>query len=139
MNRGKTLKIRISWVTTSRLPVEGYIAYLRFDTDFPKSALYVKELGKMYRKVLEKMKGKRFRFRYDFQPLGGIYPPYTWPTGQIIFTDVTVPIPNDIKPGTYRVSLKLSKITQFPNYRLSDIFSNTDMYSGNKIGMIEIE
>jgi len=138
VRRGEKVTVRVSWVTTSRQPVAGYIAYLRFDTDYPKSWFYSRRYSKLYRKVLERIKGKRFRFRYDFQPLGGIYPPYSWPTGRIIITEATVPIPKDIVTGIYAVSIKLSKKTQYPNYNLNDILSDTDMYSGKQVGTIEV-
>ena len=138
VKRGEKVIIQVSWITTSRQPVAGYIAYLRFDTDYPKSWLYSKRYSKLYRKVLERIKGKRFRFRYDFQPLGGIYPPYSWPPGRPIITEATVPIPEDIETGVYTVSIKLNEKTQYPNYNLNDILSDTDMYSGMQVGTIEV-
>ena len=50
----------------------------------------------------------------------------------------TVPIPKDIETGIYKISIKLNEKTQYPNYNLNDILSDTDMYSGMQVGTIEV-
>lgn len=128
--RGDTISVAITWVATEECPFSSYIAYLRFDTDFPKRAFYRESFGKPYRKLLEKYTGHRFRFRVDFQPLGGVAPPDTWPLMHEIRDTVYVSIPRDIAPGTYTISCKLAEKPQFPNYVLKDILTDDDFYRG---------
>jgi len=139
IKRGHNTEITITWVSTEKQPTKGYIAYLRFDSEFKKPPLYRKSFGKLYRKILEKLKGKRYRFRVDLQPLEGIYPPYVWPLNREIKDKHTVYIPTNIKSGRYKVSIKLDIKAQFPNYTLSDILSDEDKYSGEIVKEVFIE
>ncbi len=137
--RGDTIDIDITWTAVQKCRFSSYVAFLRFDTDFPKSALYRESFGKPYRKLLEEYTGHRFRFRVDFQPLGGMVPPDTWPLMREIRDGVRVSIPYDVAPGTYTISLKMTERPQFPNYILKDILTDDDVYSGAKVGTIRIE
>ncbi|MHC1582525.1 MAG: hypothetical protein ACXQT5_06010 [Candidatus Syntropharchaeia archaeon] len=137
--KGSNIDLTIKWIAINEQPVHGYVAYIRFDTGFKKSSIYLKPIGKIYRKILEKVKGERYRFRIDVQPLKGIYPPYSWPQNREIIDKHTIHIPENIAKGIYRVSIKLDIKTQYPNYSLSDIFSDNDKYSGVEVGEIIIE
>jgi hypothetical protein len=137
--RGDSIDIDITWVATAKCPFSSYVAYLRFDTPFPKNALYRASYGKLYRKAIEEAAGHRFRFRFDFQPLGGMNPPGTWPPFHEIKERVRLAIPTDIAPGEYAISLKMARKTQYPNYVLKDIISDEDVYSGVKVGSIRID
>ena len=139
VKRGERLKIFIEWVALRKAPIKGYICYSRFDTDFTKNKLYKEWYGKIYRKVLEHLKGERFRFRQDFQPLNGLFPPYSWPPMYSIEDSVVVRVPTDITPGHYNVSLRLDVKTQYPNYSLGDILSDEDKYSGEVVDTITVE
>lgn len=136
--RGDTIEIAITWVAAKRCPFSSYVAYLRFDTDFPKRAFYRESFGKPYRKLLEKYTGHRFRFRFDFQPLSGVVPPDTWPLMHEIRDTVYVPIPHDIAPGTYTLSCKMAEKPQFPNYVLKDILTDDDFYSGAAVTTLRV-
>ncbi|MDD4857367.1 MAG: hypothetical protein PHD74_04580 [Candidatus Krumholzibacteria bacterium] len=136
--RGDTLSMNVTWVALDRCALSSYIASVRFDTGFPKNALYRESLGKPYRKLLELFTRHRYRFRIDFQPLGGMSPPDTWPPMREVRDRVSVAIPQDIAPGTYTISLKLGKITQFPNYSLKDIMTDDDVYGGSIVSTIRV-
>jgi hypothetical protein len=136
--RGDTIEVAITWVAAERCPFSSYVAYLRFDTDFPKVEFYRESFGKPYRKILEKYTGHRFRFRFDFQPLSGVVPPDTWPLMHEIRDTVYVPIPRDIAPGTYTLSCKMAEKPQFPNYVLKDILTDDDFYSGVPMATIRV-
>jgi hypothetical protein len=136
--RGDTLLVDVSWVAAERCPTRSYVAYLRFDTDFPKNALYRQAWSKPYRKALERTTGHRFRFRADFQPLGGVFPPDTWPPLRVVHDRVRVPIPANVSPGAYTISLKLAEKPQYPNYALGDIMTDDDSYGGAVTAAIRV-
>jgi len=139
VKRGEDVEVAIEWVAIDKQPVSGYIAHLRFDTEFKKGLFFIKLLEKPYRKILERLSGKRYRFRVDIQPLEGIHPPYSWPLSRNVLDKHTIYIPRDVAPGKYSVSVKLDIKTQYPNYSLNDIFSDDDRYSGEKVGEITIK
>lgn len=139
VSRGDTLQVRITWVATEELPFDSYAAHLRFDTDFEKSMLYNEAYGKLYRKIYEALRGNLYRFRRDFQPFNGIFPPDTWETMHEMRERVTVRIPENVSPGRYAVSLKITIKSQYPNYTWSEIVTDTDMYSGTVMNHIVIE
>jgi hypothetical protein len=135
---GDTVGVDITWVATERSPLSSYVSYLRFETDFPKNALYRPAWGKPYRKIMEKMNGRRYRFRGDFQPFGGIVPPDTWPLLREMHDRVRVEIPRDASPGAYTVFLKMADLPQYPNYVLKDILTDDDFYRGAPVATIRV-
>ncbi len=137
--RGGSVRARIGWAASAPVQFGSYISFLRFDTDFEKNSLYREWYGKIYRKLLEKKKGIRYRFRIDRLPLNGIFPADMWPVGREIMDEVTINIPTDISPGEYIISLKMAKRTQYPNYYVKDILGDDDFYSGVPVGKIVIE
>ncbi len=135
---GDTVVIDIVWVATEQCPLSSYIAYLRFETDFPKNALFRTSWGKPYRKILERVNGRRYRFRIDFQPLGGIVAPDTWPPLREMRDRVVVAIPRDVSPGPYTIFLKMADLPQYPNYVLQDILTDDDFYRGAAMAAIRV-
>ena len=136
--RGDTLTVSITWVATEACPFSSYVAYLRFETDFPKNAMYRESWGKPYRKIIEKASGRRYRFRVDFQPFGGIVPPDAWPVLREMHERVRVEIPRDVSPGTYSVFLKMTDRPQYPNYVLKDILTDDDFYRGAAVASLRL-
>jgi hypothetical protein len=139
VRKGDTLNISIDWVAGSECAPKSYITYIRFDTEFEKGPLYNESYGKVYRKIIERLGGRRFRFRVDHHPLGGIYPPDKWPPLVVIRDDVTVGIPEDIARGVYSISVKLARKTHYTNYTAGDLLTNNDIYSGTVMGKVKIE
>lgn len=138
-SRGDTLHITIEWVATRELNPRSYIARVRFDTHFEKGPLYSDSYGKIYRKILERIRTHRFRFTTEHLPLNGTYPPDKWPTMQVVRDALSVRIPDDIATGVYSISIKMSTKTHYPNYTLKDIFTNEDQISGVVMAKILIE
>jgi hypothetical protein len=138
VRRGESVNVRLGWVKARSIPVKGYVTYVRFDTDFEKSPLYHASYGKIYRKLVEGIKRRRFRFRFDRNPLGGIYPPDAWQLMTEITDRFQIDIPVDVSPGIYDVRIKLTETTQYPNYTLQEILTDNDFYSGTIIGRIII-
>jgi len=139
VKRGETFEAVIHWALNEPVYFGSYMAHIRFDTDFPRTAFYWQWYGKIYRKVLEKIKGTRYRFRADSQPLGGILPPDTWPLATDVADSVIISVPHDAAPGLYTISVRMSKITQYPNYRAADILTDEDFFSGTIVGRLIVE
>ncbi|MGD1048413.1 MAG: hypothetical protein ABR899_06640 [Candidatus Krumholzibacteriaceae bacterium] len=135
---GDTVGVDITWVAAEHCPLSSYVAYLRFETDFPKNVLYRESWGKPYRKIIEKAEGHRYRFRIDFQPFGGIVPPDDWPLLREMHDRVRVEIPRDVSPGTYTIFLKMADRPQYPNYVLRDILTDDDFYRGAAVTTIRV-
>jgi len=139
VERGDTLKLGISWWADREIPLSSYTIYIRFDTDFPRGKLYGEWYGKIYRKIVEKFRGVRYRFRRTRLPFGGVYPPDRWPVGEKVYENFYLNIPQDISPGKYIISVKMTEATQYPNYTVKDIFTDNDMYDGSDIAEIVIK
>ena len=139
INRGEKLKLDIEWVAREKCDYKSYLSYIRFDTNFNKGILFNKRYGKIYRKILEKTKKHRFRFRYGHLPLNGIFTPDKWPPMHIIKDSMIINIPEDIASGEYTISVKMSERPQYPNYSLKDILSDNDYFNGPDMGKIIIE
>ena len=129
----------IHWALNEPVYFGSYTTHVRFDTDFPRNSAYWRWYGKIYRKVLEKMKGTRYRFRIDSQPLGGILPPDTWPLATEVADSVIISVPPDAAPGLYTISVRMSQKTQYPNYRAADLLTDEDFFSGANVGRLIIE
>ena len=106
---------------------------------FNKGRLFRKSYGKIYRKILEVRNDERHRFRFGFIPFNGLFPPDKWPIGRVVTEKVVIPIPEDIKAGEYEVAVRLSHRTQYPNYTLSDLFTDDDIYQGVEMGTVVIK
>jgi hypothetical protein len=139
VRRGDTLQVRVAWVAEEKPQLRRYMAFLRFDTDYSKNALFRESYDKLYRKALETVKRERYRFRIDFLPMGGIFAPDIWPPLREVRDTVIIAVPPDVAPGTYAISLRLEVTPQFPNYHLRDFFSDRDYYSGVEVARIAIE
>lgn len=137
--RGERIEATVKWVATEPLPFRSYITHIRFDTRFEKSAVYNRSYGKIYRKVLERMKKTSFRFRADNQPFAGIFAPDLWPVGREIENPISIDIPSEIASGLYVISVRMAEKPHYPNYYLKDILVDEDYFSGTVVGEIEIE
>ncbi len=138
VRRGDSFGLRLEWVKTGDIEPGSYKVHVRFDTAFEKGPLYNRAYGKLYRKALEKIRGERYRFRYDHVPFGGIYPPDSWPLLEAITDSVTIRVPWDIAPGEYTVSIRFSRSLRYPNYSIEDLLTDDDMFSGEPVGQITI-
>ncbi len=139
VRRGEKFDAVIYWALNEPVPFGSYASHIRFDTDFPRKAIYWRWYGKIYRKVLEKIKGTRYRFRIDSQPLGGVLPPDTWPLATEVADSIVISVPPDAAPGEYTISVRMSQKTQYPNYRAADLLTDDDFFSGTNVGKLIIE
>jgi hypothetical protein len=139
IDRGDTLRLYVEWSVKRPVRFGSYVTYIRFDTDFDKGPLFRSWYGKVYRKILEKISGQRYRFRDDRLPFDGIFPPDTWPEGSILRDEFRIIVPGDIAPGRYTISVKLDNAPHVSNLRLKDLLSDDDFYDGPDLMTIEIK
>jgi len=139
VRRGDTLRIVIDWVAERRSEPRSYVALLRFDTGLGRAPLYHASYGKLYRKAYELVRGRRYRFSASHLPLGGVYPPDKWEPFRMIADTVGVPIPTDISPGIYTISVKMAPQAHYPNYTIKDILTDNDLYQGVPLERVEIQ
>ncbi|MGM0484364.1 MAG: hypothetical protein ACQERI_07440 [Candidatus Krumholzibacteriota bacterium] len=138
IEKGDTLALYIDWVADRDLNPGNYTVHVRFDTDFPEGILYNHHYGKVYRKIVEKLKGKRYRFRTSRLPFDGIYPPDKWPADRVIREKIKVRIPQNISEGIYTVSVKMQRAPHEPNYHLKDFLTDDDVFDGPDLMKIYI-
>ncbi len=137
---GERVSLESYWIRLGEeAPPRYYRVFVRFDTDFPKNRLYRRWYGKIYRKLVERAKGERYRFRSEHNPVSGIYPPDTWKRGEVVVDRAEIAVPGDAAPGIYDIRIKLLEMPFNPNYKLSDFLRDDDIYSGVKVGTLEIE
>jgi len=139
VTRGGSIRLHVDWVTEKEQEFGSYVMYVRFDTDFEKGPLYSPSYGKIYRKVAEKFRGERYRFRIDKLPFEGIYPPDRWPVNKILREYIDVPVPKDIAPGKYRISIRLNQAPHVDNLRMKDLLRDDDFYDGPDLMTVTVE
>jgi hypothetical protein len=139
ISRGDTLRMHVDWVADRRLDPGTYIVYVRFDTDFDKGALYKAAYGKIYRKIVEEMRGERYRFRFDFLPFEGVYPPDRWEPGIVLRDHFNVVVPTYIAEGVYTISVKMDNAPHYSNLVMKDLLRDDDLYDGSDLMEIVIE
>jgi hypothetical protein len=137
---GESLKISSLWKCLSPLPREDvYRLFVRLDTEYPKGMFFTERLDKLYRKLLERKTGEKFRFRKDVNPHNLAHPIHLWKRGELIRQNVVFSVPADLAPGRYRVEMSLKRVTPATNFRLSDFLRDKDYYSGIEVGHVELK
>jgi hypothetical protein len=135
---GGELVLDLYWARDRELPRGTYVVTIRFDKKDLALPFDGRPFPKVTRKLVERWKGERFRFRADHMVQGGLFAPDAWRMGEIVEDDVRIVIPSDIAPGRYRVQAKMLRIANQPNQRLRDYFFDDDSYSGVEIGEVTI-
>ena len=138
VERGGRFELEIDWVRGGECDYLAYVAFVRFDTGFDRGRFYSPGYGKIYRKILEKRKGRRFRFRVDHLPFNGIVTPEKWPVMRVIRDSVPVAVPRDIAPGQYVISVRMSESAHYPNYSFRDLLRDDDSFDGPDVARIVI-
>lgn len=94
---------------------------------------------KPFRKVLEKMRGRRYRFRWTRYPGTLDCPLYLMNRENYLPVALTIPLPSAMPAGRYRVSLQLARGSVFTVLRVSDFLSDHDVYDGLTMGVLTVE
>jgi hypothetical protein len=111
---------------------------LRFDRPLPAGFSPPAWCAKPARKVLEKLRHERYRFRDDHLPVGGDYGVDLWRAGEVVRDSFVVEVPTDVAPGAYQVQVLMVRGPHYANYRLSDYFFDHDYYSGIPCGTLRV-
>lgn len=135
---GDTLSALLDWRVLSRLPAGSYDVAMRFDQPVPGSQTWPAWCAKPVRKLIEKRRGERYRFRVDHIPTDGDYGVDLWSPFEVVRDSMSVVIPGDVAPGDYQVQVRMLRQPHYPNFHLSDYFLDHDYYSGVPVGTLKI-
>ncbi len=135
---GGELVLDLYWTRATLAPPGTYMVVVRFDRKDLTLPLGGKPFPKVTRKLFERWRGERYRFRADHMIHGGLFAPDAWAEGEIVVDDVRIDIPTDIAEGRYRVRARMVRVANQPNYQLRDFFYDDDSYTGVEIGEVTI-
>ena len=134
---GETLLGIADWRALEPLRAGSYSVSVRFDReDLPGGFRPPATIAKPARKLLEAVRGERYRFRGDHQPARGAYGVDLWRPDEIVRDSFEVVIPGDIAEGIYTVQVRMISQPIYPNYRLSDYARDDDYYAGLPVGSL---
>ncbi|MDH5271114.1 MAG: hypothetical protein OEY32_14445 [Candidatus Krumholzibacteria bacterium] len=139
LSAGGELVLDLFWQRAGLSPPGTYVVTIRFDKKDLTLPFGGRPFPKVTRKLLEKVRGERYRFRADHMIQGGLFAPDVWDEGEIVEDDVRVQIPTDIAPGRYRVEATMRLVANQPNYYLRDYLYDDDSLSGVPIGEVTIQ
>jgi hypothetical protein len=135
---GGEVVLDLYWSRDREMPPGTYVVTIRFDRKDLELPFDGKPFPKPMRKLVERWKGERYRFRADHMIQGGLFAPDAWRMGDLVEDDVRVAVPSDVGPGRYRVQAKMLRVANQPNHQLRDYFFDDDIYSGVEIGEVTI-
>lgn len=135
---GGELVLDLYWSRDRELPPGTYVVTIRFDKKELALPFDGGPFPKLMRKIVERWKGERYRFRADHMIEGGLFAPDAWRMGDLVEDAVRIGVPGDIAPGRYRVEAKMLRVANQPNHRLRDYFFDDDTYTGVAIGEVTI-
>ena len=131
---GDTLRAVAYWRATRPTAPGSYTVAVRFDRALPGRFRPPRALAKPVRKLYERVRGERYRFREDHIPVGGEYGVDLWTPDQVVRDSFALIVPHDAAAGDYRVGIRMLVGPHYANYRLSDYFMDDDIYSGIHVG-----
>lgn len=127
---GETLWARLEWHARRPRPAGHYDLFVRFEHAVPEEAQGPAWLAKPMRKLAERARGERYRFRVDHTPTDGSYGVDRWAPGTAVLDSFPIEVPADVAAGGWQVQARLRRQPHYPNYQLRDYFSDLDYYSG---------
>ncbi|HEU4365444.1 MAG TPA: DUF6541 family protein [Candidatus Krumholzibacteria bacterium] len=136
---GGELVLDLYWSRAEHTVPGTYVVTVRFDRKDLTLPFGGRPFPKITRKVVEKVRRERYRFRADHMIHGGLFAPDAWRDGEIVEDDVRIQLPGDIAPGRYRVQAKMRRVANQPNHLLRDFLYDDDSLSGVEIGEITIQ
>ncbi|HET6348078.1 MAG TPA: hypothetical protein VFH88_03250 [Candidatus Krumholzibacteria bacterium] len=135
---GGVLDLDVYWSRHSVLPPGTYVVSVRFDRKTMSLPFDGRPFPKITRKVMEKVRHVRYRFRADHMIFGGLFGPDAWGSDDIVQDNVRVRLPTDMAPGRYRVEAKMLRVANQPNHELRDYFFDDDIFEGVTVGEVTI-
>jgi hypothetical protein len=126
------------WHAVRPLDAGAWQVVVRFERDLPAGCAPPAFLGKPARKLLERLRHERYRFRADHLPAGGAYGADLWRTDEVVQDSFALQVPTDVADGTYRVVVRMLRQPRYPNLRLSDWFFDRDHHEGVPAGTLQV-
>jgi hypothetical protein len=137
--RGDTLAGRIEWRAGGRLDPGAYRVSVRFDRALPAGVPRAPAaVSKPWRKLVERQRGERYRFRADHLPTGGAYGVDHWAVDEVVLDAFRIVVPHDVAPGDYTVKVAMTRQPHYPNLRLRDLLSDDDLLDGLEVGRLQV-
>lgn len=136
---GDTLRGMAEWRATRPMAPGYYVVAVRFDRPLPGGWQPPDAVAKPVRKLVERVRGERYRFREDHLPVGGAYGVDLWTPDQVVRDSFTVTVPHDVADGVYQVRVRMLVQPHYANYRLSDYFRDDDYYAGLEMGRFVVK
>ena len=139
VSRGDTLRGLLEWRSPGGLPAGSYRVALRFDRALPSGVpRSPAAIAKIWRKLVERVRGERYRFRQDHLPVAGAYGVDRWTADEVVRDPFEVVVPPDVAPGDYTVKVAVTRQPHYPNMRLSDLTSDDDYLDGLEVGRLQV-
>lgn len=137
---GDTLHLTSFWSAASgrKLRPGSYTVYVRLDGDEPRGFGYAEAWQKPYRKLVERLSGRKWRLRGSHRVLEGVWSPDQWRNSEIVADSMQILLPADLAPGAYEVRVKMLRLPHYPNTRLRDYLSDDDQLNGARVGTVRI-
>jgi hypothetical protein len=137
--RGDTLTGRIEWRAAHALPAGSYTVALRFDRALPSDVPRSPEaVSKVWRKIVERVRHERYRFRADHLPTNGDYGVDRWQADEVVRDPFRLVVPPDVAPGTYAVRVCMVRQPHYPNLELRDLLSDDDLLNGVQVARLQL-
>ena len=136
---GDTVAGCLEWHAPVPLAAGSYRVSVRFDVPLPEAIPRAPiAISKLWRKLVERVHGVRFRFREDHLPVAGAYGVDRWTAGEVVRDSFRIVVPGDVAAGDYTVKVAMTRQPHYPNLRLLDLTSDDDMLDGMPIGTLRI-
>jgi hypothetical protein len=134
---GEVLRGVLRWRAATPLPAGSYRTVVRFDTPVPGGGGPA-GVSKPVRKLLERLRGERYRFRADLRAAHREYGVDLWRSDEVVRDSFAVRVPSDAAAGIYTVRVAMIRQPHYQNLRLTDYLSDDDLYSGVVAGQLEV-
>lgn len=135
---GDTVRGRVDWRVPRPLRPGAYTVAVRFDRPLPDGARPPAMLAKPVRKLIERSRGERYRFREDHLPVDGAYGVDQWRPDQVVRDSFALTVPADVADGEYVVRVRILRQPHYHNIHVRDYFVDDDLYSGLAVGRLTI-
>ena len=137
--RGDTLRGQLEWRARLPLSAGAYRVGLRFDRALPAGVpVAPASLSKVWRKLVERMRDERYRFRHDHLPVAGAYGVDRWASGEVVRDTFELVVPRDVAPGDWTMKVAMTRQPHYPNMRLLDLTSDDDFLDGLEVGRLQL-
>ncbi|MDD3643432.1 MAG: hypothetical protein PHQ19_08235, partial [Candidatus Krumholzibacteria bacterium] len=139
VSAGDTVAVEFCW--TLDAPVGFGLPYywtLRFDSPFPRGALYGEWYGKQYRRLVERRNGEFYRFTASGRIASGTALPDVWPAGAQAAQSASFVLPRSVAPGVYTIRVCVEQRAYLPNRTPADYLRNEDSLWGEATATVTV-